>query len=75
DVVTTGLSTNEVIEVIAAQGGKVAGVASIIDRSNGTAKFNAPFKPLAKVEVKTYEEKDCPLCKKGLPVTKPGSRK
>jgi len=75
DVVTTGLSTNEVIEVITAQGGKVVGVASIIDRSNGTAKFNAPFKPLAKVEVKTYEEKDCPLCKKGLPVTKPGSRK
>lgn len=75
DVVTTGLSTNEVIEVIKAQGGVIAGVASIIDRSNGTAKFPAPFKPLAKVEVKTCEEKDCPLCKKGVPVVKPGSRK
>lgn len=75
DVVTTGLSTNEVIEVIKEQGGEIAGVASIIDRSNGAAKFNAPFKPLAKIEVKTYEEKNCPLCKKGSLAVKPGSRK
>jgi len=75
DVVTTGLSTNEVIEVIKEYGGIIAGVASIIDRSSGTAKFNAPFKSLAKIDVKTYEEKDCLLCKKGIAVVKPGSRK
>jgi len=75
DVVTTGLSTNEVIQVIQEQGGKVIGVASIIDRSSGSAKFGVPFKSLAKIDVKTYEEKTCPLCKKGFAVVKPGSRK
>jgi len=75
DVVTTGLSTNEVIEVIKEQGGIVVGVASIIDRSSGSAKFSVPFKSLAKIDVRAYEEKDCPLCKKGLVAIKPGSRK
>jgi len=75
DVVTTGLSTNEVIDVIKEQGGEVVGVASVIDRSSGKAKFSVPFKSLAKVDVNTYEEKDCLLCKKGIPVIKPGSRK
>ena len=75
DVVTTGLSTNEVIDVIKGQGGEVVGVGSIIDRSSGKAKFGVPFKFLAKIDVKTYEEKDCPLCKKGMAVVKPGSRK
>lgn len=75
DVVTTGLSTNEVIDVIKEQGGIIAGVASIIDRSSGAAKFSAPFKSLAKIDTRVYEEKDCPLCKKGIPVVKPGSRK
>ena len=74
DVVTTGLSTNEAIDVINEQGGIVVGVCSIIDRSSGAAKFAMPFKPLAKIDIKTYEEKACPLCKKGIPVTKPGSR-
>lgn len=75
DVVTTGLSTNEVINVIKEQGGVIAGIASIIDRSAGAAKFPAPFKSLARVDIKTYDEKDCPLCKNGIPAVKPGSRK
>ncbi len=74
DVVTTGLSTNEVIEAIKAQGGIVIGVASIIDRSAGAVKFSASFKSLARINIKTYDEKDCPLCKKGIPAVKPGSR-
>jgi len=75
DVVTTGLSTNEVIEVIKRAGGEVIGVVSIIDRSNGKAVFGVPFQSLAKIDVKAYSETDCPLCKKGIPVVKPGSRK
>jgi len=75
DVVTTGLSTNEVIEVIKKAGGDVVGVVSIIDRSNGKAVFGVPFQSLARIDVKAYNEADCPLCKKGIPVVKPGSRK
>lgn len=74
DVVTTGLSTKEVIEVVKVSSGIVVGVASIIDRSGGKANFSVPFKSLAKIDIKTYKEQECPLCKKGIPVIKPGSR-
>jgi len=74
DVITTGGSTKEVIEVVQALGGEVVGVGSIIDRSSAPVDFGVPFKPLAKVKVDTFDEKNCALCKKNIPVTKPGSR-
>lgn len=74
DVVTTGGSTKEVIDVVKSFGGEVVGVGSIIDRSSERVDFGAPFSALAKIKVETFEEKNCPLCKKNIPVTKPGSR-
>ena len=75
DVVTTGGSTKEVIDLVRSLGGNVIGVGSIIDRSGLEIDFGVPFKPLAKVKVETFEEDRCPLCKKGIPITKPGSRR
>jgi orotate phosphoribosyltransferase len=75
DVVTTGLSTKEVMEVIRANGGVVAGVACIIDRSQARPDYGVKFEPLAKVRVDTYQPESCPMCKQGSPVVKPGSRK
>ena len=75
DVVTTGGSTKEVIDVVKDLGGTVVGVASIIDRSSGAANFDIPFFTLAKIKVETYKEEECPLCKMSIPITKPGSRK
>lgn len=74
DVVTTGGSTKEVIGLVKNAGGIVAGVGSIIDRSDDKADFGVRFEALAKVKAQTYREEDCPLCKKGIPITKPGSR-
>jgi len=74
DVITTGGSTKEVIAVVKSLGGEVIGVGSIIDRSGQPIDFGAPFQSLAKVSVETFEEKNCPLCKNNIPVTKPGSR-
>ena len=74
DVVTTGGSTREVIDVIESLGAKAAGVACVIDRSGGKAGFSVKFESLAKVDVKTFEENVCPLCKSGAVITKPGSR-
>jgi orotate phosphoribosyltransferase len=74
DVITTGGSAGEVAERLAAQGAVIAGVSSIIDRSNGTASFAAPFRPLAAVTVETYKPEACPLCKQGSTAVKPGSR-
>ena len=75
DVVTTGGSTKEVVDLVNSFGADVVGVGSIIDRSSAGIDFGAPFKPLAKVEIETFEEERCPLCKKQIPVTKPGSRR
>jgi orotate phosphoribosyltransferase len=75
DVVTTGGSTKEVIELVKKCGGIVIGVGSVIDRSDKKIDFGAPFEALAKVKVGTFEEKSCPLCAKGVAVTKPGSRR
>ena len=75
DVITTGGSTKEVIDVINGLDGKAIGVASIIDRSSTPVDFGVPFSALAKIKVETYKEADCPLCKAKTPVTKPGSRK
>lgn len=75
DVVTTGGSIKEVIDLIKSYGADVVGVGSIIDRSGAEIDFGAPFRSLARVNIETFKEEDCPLCKKNIPVTKPGSRK
>jgi orotate phosphoribosyltransferase len=76
DVVTTGGSTKEVIGLAKSFGAEVVGVGSIIDRS-GSARidFGVSFKPLVKMEAEVFEEDKCPLCKKNIPVIKPGSRR
>ncbi len=75
DVVTTGGSTREVIEVVRALGGVVAGAGSLIDRSGGAVDLGVPRHALATLEVPSYKLEDCPMCKEGTTATKPGSRK
>jgi orotate phosphoribosyltransferase len=75
DVVTTGKSTYEVVELVERLGAKVAGIAAIVDRSDGAAVFSQDFHPLLKMNIKTYRPEDCPLCKQGrVTLVKPGSR-
>ncbi|RJP17426.1 MAG: orotate phosphoribosyltransferase [Candidatus Abyssobacteria bacterium SURF_5] len=74
DVTTTGGSVREVMSALEKAGAVIVGVGAIIDRSGGGIKFGVPFKPLAKLEVSTFEPRSCPLCKQGLPLSKPGSR-
>ncbi len=75
DVVTTGGSVREVIELIRQSGANVAGVGSVVDRSAGQVDFGCDFKAVLSMEVKSYEPHECPICKQGLPLVKPGSRK
>ena len=74
DVLTTGGSTRETMQVATAAGGRVVGAASIVDRSNGAATFDAPYVGLLQMDLPTYEPEKCPLCAQGMPVVKPGSR-
>jgi len=74
DVLTTGGSTRETMQVASASGAQVVGSASIVDRSGGKVRFEMPFAALLDVDLPTYEPDKCPLCAQGLPVIKPGSR-
>jgi orotate phosphoribosyltransferase len=74
DVITTGGSTRDVVDVLEAAGARVLAAGSIIDRSGGKAEVGAPRAALATLQVVAYPPDDCPLCRQGLPVVKPGSR-
>ncbi len=74
DVVTTGGSIAEVIKLIEDLGGKVVGVAALIDRSRGI-DFGVKLETLAKVPIQTYSQDSCPMCRSGVPIVKPGSRR
>ncbi len=74
DVVTTGGSTRETMEVARAAGAEVVGAASIIDRSGGHATLGVPYHPLVSLTLPTYPPDTCPLCAAGTPAVKPGSR-
>jgi len=74
DVVTTGGSTRETIVVAEAAGAKVVGAGSVIDRSGGNSNLGVPFASLVTLNLPTYQPEACPMCAKGEPVVKPGSR-
>lgn len=74
DVTTTGSSVREVIDIVNSRQGKVVGVGVLIDRSGGEVDFGIKTEKLLTIDIKTYLPEECPLCKKGIPVVKPGSR-
>jgi orotate phosphoribosyltransferase len=74
DVTTTGSSVREVMDIINSRQGKVVGVGVLIDRSGGKVDFGIKTEKLLTVDIKTYLPEECPLCKKGIPTVKPGSR-
>jgi orotate phosphoribosyltransferase len=74
DVVTTGGSTRETIEVATAAGAIVVAAAAIIDRGAEPMAFDVPFDALARIPLPTYDPAACPMCAAGRPVAKPGSR-
>ncbi len=73
DVVTTGLSVREVIDVVEARDARVIGVGAIVARSS--MKFPAPAFALLQLPIVSYDAAECPLCREGLPFTDPGSRR
>ncbi|MDH7498875.1 MAG: orotate phosphoribosyltransferase [candidate division NC10 bacterium] len=73
DVITTGGSTKEVMAAVEAQGGVVVGVGSLVDRSGGV-RLGAKQHALLHLDIPNYPPESCPLCQKGMPLTKPGSR-
>jgi orotate phosphoribosyltransferase len=74
DVVTTGGSVFETIEIVKSFGAKINGVGFIVDRSNGKVSFGYPQFSALRVNAVSFPPVECELCKKGIPLVKPGSR-
>ena len=74
DVITTGKSTRETIDVARDCGAEVVGAASVINRGLPDMDLGVRFDSLAEVSWPTHDSTGCPLCRDGLPVTRPGSR-
>ena len=74
DVVTTGGSVFETIDIVQKAKGNVVGVGFIVDRSGGKVTFNAKSTSILTMNVITYKPEECPLCRQGSQAIKPGSR-
>jgi orotate phosphoribosyltransferase len=74
DVITTGGSTREVMDAVAARGALVVAAGSLVDRSGGAVDLGVPRRSLLELEVPTYAPAACPLCAAGSKPEKPGSR-
>jgi len=74
DVVTTGGSTRETMDVARKAGAGVVAAGAVIDRSGGSSDLGVPFHALVTLTVATHQPEWCPLCAAGKPITKPGSR-
>ena len=72
DIVTTGGSVMEVLDVVKEHGGIPVGIGLLVDRSGGKVDFGIRTEALLHLDVPTFKEEDCPLCKEGKPFTKRG---
>jgi len=76
DILTTGKSIFEVIDLVNKYKADIVGIGVLLDRSGGKVKVEGyDLKPLVVVSAKTFKPEECPLCKKGVEIYKPGSRK
>ena len=75
DIITTGGSVMEVIEALKPFGGEITGVGLLADRSGGKIDFGVRKEALLTLKVENYQSEKCPLCQKGIPLTKRGSKK
>lgn len=73
DIMTTGGSVRDVIDAVRKPGGNVVGVGVLVLRSAEEPDFGAPFYACHRTEVVTYSPEECPQCKAGIPLIKPGS--
>ena len=72
DVVTTGGSARDVYELVSRSGATIAGVAAVVDRAGGDVGF--PMRAALRIDARSWEPAECPLCADGVPLDSPGSR-
>jgi orotate phosphoribosyltransferase len=75
DVITTGRTTGELIDLVRRLGADVVALAAIVDRSSDHRVGDLEIASLAELAIPTYPPANCPLCRTGAPLVKPGSRR
>lgn len=75
DVLTTGRSVLEVIELVKNFAAEIVGIGIVLDRSGGAIKFDYPLYAVSTISAESWDESDCPLCNEGIEITQRGSRK
>ena len=73
DIVTTGGSINEIIELVELYNCNIVGIVSIVDRNDKMKIFKYPYETLLNFPVQSWEQDNCPHCKDNISLTKPGS--
>jgi orotate phosphoribosyltransferase len=74
DVLTTGLATQECIDLCKSHQANIVGIAVLVDRSGGKVDLGYRRENLLTVDAISFAPEECPLCAEGAPITKPGSR-
>ncbi|MGI6356580.1 MAG: orotate phosphoribosyltransferase [Lentisphaerae bacterium] len=74
DVITKGGRVQQTIDLVRAYDAIPVGITVMADRSAGGVDFGIPFRSLIELNLPTYEPAECPLCQKGVPIDKPGSK-
>ncbi len=72
DIVTTGGSVSELLDAVREAGARVQSVVCLVDRSEQGIDFGAPGRVLLRLPIADWEPEDCPLCRRGTPLIKPG---
>ena len=72
DIITTGGSVVELIQLAKEQGAEIVQVVNLVHRSAGEVDFGVPSTALLTIPSESWEPKDCPLCKQGVPITERG---
>jgi orotate phosphoribosyltransferase len=73
DVVTTGGSVREAIEVLTSLNASVVMAGLLVDRTNGKLELPVPYRALLSVKAESWDPDECPMCKEGIELKKPGS--
>lgn len=75
DVLTTGKSIQEILRIVEENQGITVAIGVIFNRAIGKINFKVPLKYIFEMEIENYQQDMCPLCKQGIPLEKPGSKK
>ena len=73
DILTTGGSLRETLDALAAHPVEIAGVAVLMDRSGGGTDLGVPYVALATMTIESWDAAECPLCRRGEPIVRPGT--